>query len=373
MQNFSQTPNQDIRQTLDSSQEILILMGRNPSFDSVSAGLSLYLAFSSIGKRVSISCPTPMTVEFNRLIGVDKVTQNLSNGGRNLVVSFPYVEGSIEKVSYNIENDVFNLVIEPREGYPTITQDKLAYSFGGGTFDCIFTVGVSSLDQVGALYDQNQALFSQKPVVNIDINPSNGRFGKINAVEQNFSSVSELVTNLLNTWNLRFDADTATNLLAGITFATNNFMSPTSGVSAFETAAILMRSGARRQDVPAQQTQAQAPAQPYQFPTPFPQQNPMGPATQNLNTNAFPQTYQENQNAPQPSLSQPSYPQPLQQPVRPQNFPSQPKVQPQRPMTPPAQQNTNFRPQQQPPQQKKQETTPPDWLKPKIYKGSTLL
>ena len=65
--------------------------------------------------------------------------------GKNLVISFPYQEGSIEKVSYNIENDKFNLVIEPRENYPVITPEMIKYSYGGGNTDLIITVGTSQL------------------------------------------------------------------------------------------------------------------------------------------------------------------------------------------------------------------------------------
>ncbi len=341
MQNYSQTFSQDIRPILDGSQEILVLFGKNTTFDSVAAALSLYLSLSGTGKRVSVASPNPMTVEFNRLVGVDKVSQNISSGGRNLIVSFPYVEGSIEKVSYNIENDTFNLVIEPREGYPTITQDKLLYSFGGGTFDVIFTVGVADLADLDSLYFQNQNLFSQKPIINIDINGQNTRYGKVNTILENYSSVSELMVNILNSLNLRIDGDIATNLLAGISFATNNFMSPTSGVSAFETAAILMRNGARRMDM----------GQPYQFPTQAP--------------------YQPQPMSVQPQYQQQQYTPPLRQPMQPA-----PAMRPQPQMQPPPQKlplRPTPQPQPAPNKQQKKQEAPPDWLKPKIYKGSTLL
>lgn len=360
MQNYSPTSSHDIKQILDSSQEILILLRRDPVFDAVSSGLAFFLSLSSSGKRVSIACPSPMTVEFNRLVGIDKVSQSLADGGRNLIVSFPYVEGSIEKVSYNIENDVFNLVIEPREGYPTITPEKLSYSFGGGTYDCIITIGVTTLAELDSIYFQNQKLFSEKPVVNIDINPANTRFGKINTVEQNYSSYCELVTNLINVLNLRFDADIATNLLAGITYATNNFMSSSSGVSAFETAAILMRSGARRLDVGMPSAQPQP--QPYQFPTQPSYQPPPPPAS--------PSTLQ--------SQYQQQYTQPLRQPMQ-QAQPTQQQTQRPQPQIRLQPQKGQIQPQSQPQQpgpnkqQKKQDQAPPDWLKPKIYKGSTLL
>src|SRR3989344_4837471 len=133
MQNSQNRTSIDVKSIVDNSREILIAISKNSTMDSVASALSLYLSLSTLGKHVSVVSPSPMTVEFNQLVGVDKITTNVSTGGRNLVVSFPYQEGSIEKVSYNIENDVFHLVIEPREGYPTITPDKLSYAYGGGS------------------------------------------------------------------------------------------------------------------------------------------------------------------------------------------------------------------------------------------------
>ncbi len=354
MQNFPQTKQPDIKQVLDGSREVLISLPRNPDFDAVASGLALYLALSSSGKHATIVSPTQMTVEFNHLIGVDKVGASLSNGGRNLVVSFPYQEGSIEKVSYNIENDTFNLVIEPREGYPTITPDKLSYSYGGGSFDTIFVIKSPSLNDLDSIYSQNQNLFNEKTVVNIDNNPGNQQYGKLNFVNQNASSVSEIVTNLLSSWGIRLDPDIATNLLAGVTAGSNNFSSPLSGVTAFEAATICMKNGARRLGGEAAPTNmySQPQAQPYQFPTQYTQSNNYQGTYQQSGSNMQPQ---------RPMSQVKMQPQPMRQPM-----PQTPRLQPK------VQQPRQQQPMSSQPQQKKPEA-PPDWLKPKIYKGSTLL
>ncbi len=371
MQNVPIKNQPDIRQVIDDSKEVLIALGKNPSFDSITSGLSLYLALSAAGKHATIVCPSPMTVEFNQLIGVDKVANSISNTGRNLVVSFPYQEGSIEKVSYNIESDVFNLVIEPREGYPAVTPDKLAYSFGGGNFDTIIVIGSASLYDLDQLYTQNEKLFADKQVINIDINSLNQRFGKINFIDQSVGSISEMIVSFLNAWGLRMDADTATNLLAGITAATQNFSSPKSGIASFEAATICMRSGARRLEVPTSY-QPPVPQQPYQFPVGTqPAQNPTAQPATNYqqypiaSPNPYPPAYRSQASSLQPKV-QPSQTQQrpitMQQPPRPQQQNQQPK--------PPFQPKS---PMMQPKQQPKKQDAPPDWLKPKIYKGSTLL
>ena len=332
MTNIASDQINQFRSLLDQSQEVAIFVPKNPTLDDMAASLSLYLALSSRGKGVQVICPTPTTVEFSHLIGVDKVKNSLNGGtsGRNLVISFPYQEGSIEKVSYNIENDTFNLVIEPREGYPTVTSDMIQYAHSGGNVDFIITIGTAKLANLDNNYNNNQAIFSEKPVINIDSNAQNQRFGRINIVETNVSSISELTASLLSGLGFNLDADLATNLLYGITSGSQNFSSNTTSAYTFEVAALCLRSGAKK------------------------------PTTSSPQAFPFPKTVRPFFPKPQAISSQP-IPSSVYQPGPIINKPSQVKP----PLTSP--------PSNQPAKQNPQPETPPDWLKPKIYKGSTLL
>ena len=320
------------RSLLEDAKSILIALSANPSVDTVASGLALYLSLSAAGKSVSISCPTPMTVAYNNLIGVDKISTSLiGRNGRNLVISFPYQEGSIEKVSYNIENNTFNLVIEPRENFPSVTEDVMRYSYSGGSIDAIVTLGASQIDNLESLYSSNQGLFQEKPVINIDYQNQNTKFGKINIVDTSSSCVSEIIISLLSGFGLNLEADIATNLLAGIVDETSNFSSPSTNAATFEAAAICLKNDARK-------------------------------TISNIKTSTeLPIT---------------------KKPFSPPPFSSKPSAVPFGKMTKPPFEKPKIQPQQQGQKQQlqtpsiresKHPETPPDWLKPKIYKGSTLL
>lgn len=321
------------RTILESAKAIVIALPQSPTLDSVASALSLYLALSGSGKQVNVVCPTQMTVEFNHLVGVDKVGTAINgSSGKNLVIAFPYQEGSIEKVSYNIENDTFNLVIEPRENYPVITPEMINYSYSGGNIDLIITISTPRLTDLGTLYNNSQSLFNQKPVINIDYRSQNIMYGKVNIVDPTVSSSSELTTSLLSQLGFSIDADIATNLYVGIASGSQNFTSPATSAFTFETAAICLRNGAKKiaeatsplPSFPQAQSQVQRPAA---SPAPF------------------------------PKTPRPFFPK-GQKPKMVPNF-QQPQSQSQ--------------PQQLPAKEPTQAETPPDWLKPKIYKGSTLL
>ncbi len=335
----------ELQTLIEKAREVLITLPKAPNLDKTATALSLFLALSSKGKQVKVVCPDQMTVEFNQLVGVDKISNSINGGnGRNLIIAFPYQEGSIEKVSYNIENNTFNLIIEPREGYPIISPNDIRYSFSGGNIDLIIAVGVTALNNLDTLYQNNQEFFANKPIINIDSQNQNQRFGKLNIIDPSVSSISELATYLLSQLNLPIDPDIATNLLTGITSASQNFTSKETSITTFEAAIVCMRHGARKNTLNAQSFQ---PASFYQSQPPHTQKP------------TYPSYY------PPSTMTSPSF---SKSPSGTKTYQGKPK----QPITPSPQEPT-----QSPtsPSFNKQQTTeaPPDWLKPKIYKGSTLL
>lgn len=351
----------EFKTLLGGAKSVAVLLPQDPTVDAVSSALSLYLALSLQGKQISVVCSTPMTVEFNRLVGVDKISGNLSAGeGKNLVIAFPYEEGSIEKVSYNIDAGYFNLVIEPREDYPLITPEMLKYSFGGGNIDLIIAVGASSLELLGSIYQNNQNQFNEKTVINIDVNSINQNYGKLNIVDPNFSTISELMVSVFNQLGYQPDADVGTNLLAGIVAATNNFTGPTTTPGTFETIATLMRMGARMlPPLPVNPPPMPNFNRPSSSPS-YGSQPPVRPK----NTWGTP---------PRQNVQQP---QSVRKPFNPPQLPRTPPGQSKPPSYPASfdnqygSQTNQYKPAGQPSKPAHQET-PPDWLKPKIYKGTS--
>ncbi len=246
---MNQNPNlTKLQQALSPVQGVVIAIPQNPSLDKMAASLSLSLSLKKSGKKATVACSQPMTVEFSRLVGVDKVTDKI--GSRNLVISFDYIKDSIEKVSYNVEGNKFNLVVQPKSGFPPLDAKSISYSYSGANGELIFVIGAQKLEDLDKLYENEKDLYREKPIVNIDNQPQNSQFGKINIFHPQASSCSEIVTSILKTLNLPIDQDIAANLLLGLKSATNNFQSPSVSAETFEAAAFCLRAGAREMEVP---------------------------------------------------------------------------------------------------------------------------
>jgi nanoRNase/pAp phosphatase (c-di-AMP/oligoRNAs hydrolase) len=233
-----------VKELLDKAKDILIVTHEHPTFDSVGSALALYLGLESLGKKVSIVCPDAMTVELSSFIGVNKFAADLSR--KNFIISLDYEDGSIEKVSYNIEGNKFNLVIEPRTGHTGFSQDKVHYSNSGAAADLIFTVDTIHLGGLKKVYEENKELFSGKTVVNVDRHPNNALYGQINIVDPQSSSTAEVVSQFLSGCGVRLTADIATNVLNALFAATNAFQAPHVGAQAFELAAACLKAGGKR-------------------------------------------------------------------------------------------------------------------------------
>lgn len=225
----------------------IIALQNNPSADGVAAGTALYLALSKMGKHMSIVCSSKPQFE---LTGTDKVQQNFAASGNHLVISFPYTEGAIDKVDYNIAGNTFNLILVPTGETNKIDPKDVKFSYTGGKIDFIITVDVPNLNSLGPLYTENQNEFQGKNIINIDRHLINNNFGTVNIVNKSISSTSEIVYQIVKELGVQIDKDIATNLYTGLLAATNNFTSYSVNQNTFEASAELMKYGAVKKPIP---------------------------------------------------------------------------------------------------------------------------
>ncbi len=231
-----------VKELVNGAKDILILTHANPTGDSMGSALALYLGLKSLNKQVVVACPTPMTVEFSNFVGANKLETKFSK--KNFVISLDYEDGSIDKVTYNIEDKKFNLIIEPRPGYEGFSQEHVSFRHKGTAADIIFVVDTKHLGELGEFYENEKELFATHPIINIDAHPANTRFGAVNLVDH-ASSTAELVALVLSATEAVLNEDIATNILNALYMQTNSFQNEITA-RAFEVAAVCMKAGGKR-------------------------------------------------------------------------------------------------------------------------------
>ena len=337
---------QRLREILDRPGAMTIVVGQSYGLDEMAAGLSLYLALSAQGKTVSIISQKAPAVEVSNLVGIDRVKSKFESTNGDMVVAFPYKDDEIGKVSYTLENGFLNIIVKPKNDGLSFSEKDVQFNRTGDLPTILITVGVKRLSELQSLFDV-QAL-KDTTIINIDTAQDNDGYGEVVIVSQGASSVSEQVASLLMSLAYPLDPDISQNLLAGVTAATGNFQSQKTSSLAFEMAGVLMRSGARRES-------------PKPMPTMAPQNARI--FAQNRQTRPFMGgAGQRQQFGQRPARSPQQFGQ--NQPRQNQQF-TQPSPRQQERNT------TEYTREIKQDDQNIAEGTPPDWLAPKIYKGST--
>lgn len=317
--------------TINKGSSGAIVLPSNPTGDATAAACSLYLGLTKMGKTITLICANPPNMD---LTASDKIQSQFAISGDSFVASFPYTDGSIDKVDYNIQGNSFNFIVTPRQGFPKLDPKQVKYSYTGGIVDFIIVIDSATLNNLGPVYLDNQTQFQGKDIINVDRHLTNSFYGTINYVNKTSSSVSELALKILQGLQVEIDRDMATNLYAGIASATNNFSSYSVSADTFENIASLLRFGAVKKTLKKPGTGTPS------FPSSYPSSYPPYPSMTDSDEPDFMPSPQP------PRINKPFSP--------PQNREKQV-------VTPIESVEKETKPEQP--------TPPQDWLKPKIFRG----
>lgn len=242
----------ELRNLLTSAKNILIAVPSGADVDKLAAGLSLFLTFEAAGKQVSIVCDDNILVGQSHLFGVDHVQKTPSSTeGGNLTLTLEGVAASdntvpaLEKLDWYAENSNLNLVFHVLPGQ-TFQPARIVPKYQGSGFNLIFVVGTANLNALGNVYSQNQSVYSGTHIVNIDMQPANTSFGQTNVLDTGASSLSEMAGNLITDLGFNLDSDIASNLLTGIFDATNNLSDPKVTADTYMAVANCLRVGGKK-------------------------------------------------------------------------------------------------------------------------------
>lgn len=232
---------------LSSARSVAILLPHTPHYDSVAAACALKIVLETTGKSITVAAPDPITVEFTHLVGVNDITTTFGN--RNLIITFPEQSDFVDKVSYSVEQGQLQLVISPKPNSPDIDHKRLKFVAGNSQFDLMFFIGINELRELGDFHQKAREALPSSKAISFTIHPPRENYGHLHLHDSEVSSICELTTHILESIQLAPNEDAASNLLAGIENATDNFRSPVVTSHTFHAASILMSRGGRRHNI----------------------------------------------------------------------------------------------------------------------------
>jgi phosphoesterase RecJ-like protein len=240
-------PKEQILDQINKSETILICVGKNPNGDALGSALGFYLFLKKLGKKADIVSPTAILSKYSFLPSSETITHKLE-GVRDYILSLDIDKEKLHQLRYEVQNNKLKIFITAKNG--DLEEKDIILESARFKYDLIMVLGTADSENLGSIYDENSDLFYEAPVINIDHNPSNEYFGKINLVDVTASSTSEIIFNLIvDIKEELIDEQMATNLLEGIIFETNSFQNKNTTPKAFLSAASLITKGANKQEI----------------------------------------------------------------------------------------------------------------------------
>ena len=241
------SPKEQIIDQITKSETILLCVNKNPNGDALGAAFGLYLALKRLGKKTDVVSPTAILEKYSFLPSSNLITHKLE-GARDYIFTVDIKKDKLQQLRYEVQDNKLKIFITAKSG--DLDEKNAALESSKFKYDLIIILGTSDLENLGDIYDNNPELFYEAPVINIDNNPSNEYFGKINLVDVAISSTSEMVYNLITGLDEKlFNDQIATNLLAGIISKTDSFQNKNTTPKAFLAAASLITKGANKEDI----------------------------------------------------------------------------------------------------------------------------
>lgn len=240
------TPKQQTSELIRQAKRVLLVTSRMPNNDQLSAIVALAQVLAKLEKhpQVVISDTLPSA---SGILDTSMVSRDM-NGVRDFIVSLDMTHVEVDKLKYTIEDNALNISVTPVVG--NFLPEDANFSYGAFQFDLVIALGVTSLDKIDKVHEQNPTMFDGLHLINIDYHRINTSFGSVNFVDQNASSVCEMLISVIESLGQGLvDGAVATALLTGIMSATANFTAPATTAKALTVAAQMMSAGAKQQEV----------------------------------------------------------------------------------------------------------------------------
>lgn len=244
---MSLSPQEQFKNFLEKSKEVLILIPENPSGDAVGSAWALYFFLEKKGLLPTIAFSNSLSEKYSFLPKPEKIFTEIS-GARDFVLSFDTARNKINGIRTEERDNRFNIYLTPEKG--SVDPRDFSFILAKFRYDLIIVLDCSDLTRLGKIYEQNPDLFFEVPIVNIDHKSDNENFGQINLTDVTASSCSEILSNVLESSDYGvIDKTIADCLLTGIITATDSFQKKNTTPKALLTAATLMDKGADQQEI----------------------------------------------------------------------------------------------------------------------------
>lgn len=239
---------EQIKKLLEDKKNVLIVFGQNGSGDAIGSALALAGFLEKQGKQVDMVSENFVLPKQMKFLKNSEKIQNGFSHLQKFVITIDTEKTGLQELSYDLKEEKLRVFVTPKQGF--LTREDIRTAQSDFKYDIIFVLDTPDWEALGKIYDNNTELFYKKPIINIDHNPANGRFGQINFIDTTAPSSAEVIFDLMQKWQTEaIDDDIATALLTGMITETNSFKTESTKPNTLTIASRLMHLGANRDHI----------------------------------------------------------------------------------------------------------------------------
>jgi nanoRNase/pAp phosphatase (c-di-AMP/oligoRNAs hydrolase) len=234
---------------LEPATHVLIVTRAAWHVDGLASALAVQRLAEAHGKRADVAIAdfaAPGHLSFiPRLSGVAPKLRDL----QRFVISLDVARTQVDEIYYDVSGDRLRIHVTPKDGGRFSPTDLRAEA-SPYKYDLIVAVDAPDLASLGAPHEQHGEFFTRGPIINIDHDAANERFGHLNLVDITAAATAEIVAGLVKADQAAtLDEEMATLLLTGLIAKTRSFRTPATSPRSLDLAAELMTAGASREDI----------------------------------------------------------------------------------------------------------------------------
>lgn len=224
-----------IKDLIEQAKKPLVVLGAGADNDTAALAAVWFEIFETYDKPAILVSQSALPAGVEALVKKEQIKNKVE--AKSLVISLDWIENKLDKVSYDIDANKFNLIINSHGA--KIDPSQLDFSYRGQDFDLLITVGVDKVEDLFALGIDND-VFLSLPSINWSRKEENTSFAKVNIVDKNADSLCSLGANIFKAAGVNLPIRAAEALMFGMRAATENF-TRVNNPETFEAAAVCKR------------------------------------------------------------------------------------------------------------------------------------
>jgi len=209
-----------MKKLIEDANNIIIFIPEILTFDKVACAVGLARFILENEKEVSIGTSKSIPQEYKRVLDLKEIIIKEKLKKKEIILSINRKVGNVQDVRWREVDEKIQFIITPGNGKFEFNDVDLQSV--GDDFDLIITIGCKSLENIGLLFTTNKTLLLDIPIVNIDTNPRNTKFGKENKIDKR-ASISEWLLELFEAEKIKYSNEVAKVLMKGVLWSYEGF------------------------------------------------------------------------------------------------------------------------------------------------------